>query len=456
MKRLDITDITTRVRLFSNSEYHLPPNQTYTNSHTKLKVVHKSCGNEFETTIANLLDNKNQIIKSGSTHCRYESQSKAQTLTLEDFIQSLDRSDLEEYELVSEYKDTNTPISVKHNCGLITIMKPREFKRYRTCPNCTNNNTMTSEKKAFRDFIRESVPFEYDIEHDVSLIVDNPNIKLDVYIPEMNIAFQYRTTRNSDKTDNMDDYKDFLIFRNLGIRVIMFFESEWYHKNDIVKNKILHILGYNKAKRINASDCMVVDMNTSTREKNEFLETNHIQGKDASNFKYGLTYNGELVSVMTFTKARASLNQEDRPEYLELSRFATDINYIVRGAFNKILKYLVNETDHLEGIETIGTFANLRFSNGDLYDRSNFKFIRQTKPSYWWYKKPKTRKNLIVKLSHRFTFNKYNIHKMYINGKLEHYDSSLNDKQNMKNNGYSYIYDYGNLYFELDLNKYRR
>jgi uncharacterized FAD-dependent dehydrogenase len=32
---------------------------------------------------------------------------------------------------------------------------------------------------------------------------------------------------------------------------------------------------------------------------------------------------------MTFTKARASLNQEDRPEYLELSRFATDINYIV-------------------------------------------------------------------------------------------------------------------------------
>ena len=45
---------------------------------------------------------------------------------------------------------------------------------------------------------------------------------------------------------------------------------------------------------------------------------------------------------------------------------------------------------------------------------------------------------------------------MYINGKLEHYDSSLNDKENMKNNGYSYIYDYGNLYFELNLNEYRR
>jgi len=61
------------------------------------------------------------------------------------------------------------------------------------------------------------------------------------------------------------------------------------------------------------------------KQSNEFLISNHLQGKCNSSIKIGLFYNNDLVSIMTFGKARYS------DADWELIRFCNKINISVVG-----------------------------------------------------------------------------------------------------------------------------
>ena len=113
-------------------------------------------------------------------------------------------------------------------------------------------------------------------------------------------------------------------------------------------------------------------MNTYT--KNSFLNEYHIQGEDKSSIKLGLIYNDELVCIMTFAKSRFNKSYD-----WELIRFCVKGGISVIGGFSKLLKSFVE----LYGGSII-SYADRRYSNGNVYNKNGFELIAVNKPSYYY------------------------------------------------------------------------
>ncbi len=110
--------------------------------------------------------------------------------------------------------------------------------------------------------------------------------------------------------------------KNNGYKLIHIFEHEWINKQEIIKAKLKALFNVEQT-RIYARKCIIKEI--SNKEKNDFLNTYHIQGIDTSKVKLGLFYQDELVAVMTFGKPRFNKNYE-----YELIRYATKYKIIGR------------------------------------------------------------------------------------------------------------------------------
>jgi hypothetical protein len=204
--------------------------------------------------------------------------------------------------------------------------------------------------------------------------------------------------------------------------VIQVFESEILRKTQIVMARLKHYLGLIK-RRIFARKCEIkhIDFNT----KNRFLNKYHIQGQDyGSGIFLGLFYKKRLVCIMTFAK---------RDGKYDLSRFCGINNFNVIGGAGKLLSFF----EKTYKPESIFSFADKRWSVGNLYFKLGFALTKQTEPSYFYFK-PKE-----GELNHKFGFRHRALSK-----KLSNYDPNLTEWENMKNHGWNKIYDCGLLKFE--------
>jgi hypothetical protein len=113
----------------------------------------------------------------------------------------------------------------------------------------------------------------------------------------------------------------------------------------------------------------------------------------------------------------------------ELSRFCT--SYSVIGIASRLLKYFEKNYEW----NKIYTFADRRWSEGNLYEK--LKMIEEGKinPDYSYFKGQNR--------YHKFGFR----HKQMKN-KLENYNSNLTEHENMLNNGWLRIYDCGKIKYE--------
>jgi len=112
------------------------------------------------------------------------------------------------------------------------------------CPTCfpINFNTSSGEKQ-ITDFIK-----------DTNLIVEENNrtqiqpYELDIWLPEKNIAIEYNGLYWHSDLHKSDDYHRMKwdLCQEKGIRLIQIFEDEWIQKSEIVKSRLLHILGLGK------------------------------------------------------------------------------------------------------------------------------------------------------------------------------------------------------------------
>lgn len=162
------------------------------------------------------------------------------------------------------------------------------------------------------------------------------------------------------------------------VRLIHIFEDEWLFKKEIVKSILSNILNANvNVNTIYARKCEIYEIEPNI--KNKFLERNHLLGKDQSKIKLGAFYNGELVSVMTFSRGNISRggNPFDR-NIFELSRFCSKLYTSIPGIASKFLSYFRKKYTWNE----IYSYADLRWSNGDLYHKLGFKLLHQTPPDY--------------------------------------------------------------------------
>jgi hypothetical protein len=116
------------------------------------------------------------------------------------------------------------------------------------------------------------------------------------------------------------------------------------------------------------------------KEAKMFLENNHIQGNVNSKVRLGLYYNNKLVSLMTFGGLRKNLGNTSNENIYELFRFCNLSNHIIIGGADKLFKHFIK---HYKPKEII-SYADRRWSQGDLYNKLNFIFSHNTKPNYFY------------------------------------------------------------------------
>lgn len=241
--------------------------------------------------------------------------------------------------------------------------------------------------------------------------------ELDIYIASHNFAIEYNGLRwhNELYKDKNYHQEKYLICKSKGIRLIQIFEDEWIEKKQLIKEKLIHLLGKSQQKKIFARACKIV--NVVYEDKTKFFEETHIQGDGKSSLNFGLLFADELVAVMSFCKRSDDL--------LELSRYSTKYNVV--GGFSKLLS-------HFDKVikKDIVTFADLRWSNGALYENNGFNLVETLKPDYAWVKNYKR-------------FHKFNFRHSRMKNKLDKYDQNLTEVENMHNNNYYRIYDAGKL-----------
>jgi len=249
-----------------------------------------------------------------------------------------------------EYKATYDIISKRYlyNTDICTICNPIGV-------------TYSNEEKKLSEFISENYSGE--------IILNNRSVikpyELDIYLPELNLAFEYNglywhSELYKEKNYHKNKYK---MCEINNIQLIQIWEDDWLNINDVVKSMILNKLVKTKTK-IYARKCEIREIYDNILIK-EFLNQNHIQGFVGSKIKIGLFYCNELVSLMTFS-------EKTKTKIYELNRFCNSLNTNVIGGASKLFNYFITNYKY----DKIISFSNNSYSNGKLYEK--LKFIKTT------------------------------------------------------------------------------
>lgn len=240
--------------------------------------------------------------------------------------------------------------------------------------------------------------------------------ELDIYIPSKSLAIEYCGLYwHSDLFKHSSYHKDKLgQCIDKGVRLLTIFEDEWIHRPEIVKAKLKSILGCSDTPTVGARKCRVIQV--SSQAKKEFLDQNHIQGDGPGSITYGLEHQGQLVACMTFI--------EERESRFNLNRYATSCR--IPGGFSKLMKHFQQQHQWNQ----IKSFADLRWSTGDLYSQSGFELDGLVAPDYQY---------VVGDLRiHKFNFRHTSGLK-----KLPNYDPTKTESQLMDEAGYLRIYNCG-------------
>lgn len=249
-------------------------------------------------------------------------------------------------------------------------------------------------------------------------------LELDFFLPDYNLGIElnglyWHSDKFKDNNYHLDKWKK---CQENGIRLISINEDEWNNTSNLIKNKILNVCGRTE-KGIYARKCFIKKIDNKTA--NNFLESHHIQGRNASIIlSYGAySPSFELIGVICYNKQRGTNNWE-------LIRFCHN-GKNNPGLFSKLFNFSINDFNP----EFIVSFADLRYSDGNLYEKNNFKFDKILKPDYRYVKDNKT--------YHKSTFKKSNIKAKF--NLTEEQINSKTEREWMKHFGYVRLYDVGKI-----------
>lgn len=255
-------------------------------------------------------------------------------------------------------------------------------------------------------------------------------LEIDIFLPELKIGFEFNGLYwHSEDKIGKDYHRNKLdYFKNLGIRIYNIWEDDWDNKRDIIKSQIKNWVGISTNK-IWARSCQIVEIDDIKLSK-EFLDKNHIQGNIRSSIKIGLLYNSELVSIMTFDNLEGRKKMETGG--FNLSRFCSKLDTNVIGGASKILKFFIDKYKP----KRIISFADLDWSDGNLYFKLGFNLIKTLNPDYKY----------IVNFK-RENKQKFTKKKLIKRG----FDPTLTESIITKELGYDKIFNCGQLKFEIKL-----
>jgi len=255
----------------------------------------------------------------------------------------------------------------------------------------------------------------------------NPK-EIDIYLPEKNLAIEFNGIywHSSKFLDKFYHLNKTLECESQGIQLLQIFENEWNEKPDIWKSVIRTKLGLIDTK-IYGRKCVIKEV--SIPEGKLFFENNHLQGGLNKGKHLGLYFDDQLVACISYGSSRFERNTT------EIYRFASLLNTSVIGGFSKLMKQVP---------KPIVSYANRRWSNGNVYTKNGFEFVSETEPNYQYYK--------CGKVYSRQKFMKHKLEKLVGTGLIDLYFEEYTESEIMELNGFEKIYDCGNLKYVLKTN----
>lgn len=399
----------------------------YNGIFTKATLRCKKHDHIFKTTPNTHLYSKH----GGCSQC----VSEEKRVTFEEFLERSSRLHKNFYyydNIKPEDYDGITRTKVKIDCPVHGIFKQSIFDHYimgNGCPKCGN------KKSRLEDFI-EKFLLRYDVkfeQHKLGLI--SP-YEVDFYLPDYKTAIEvnglrYHSEFNGNKKRRYHLNKTKLCAEK-GIKLIHIFEDEIVHKPNIVINKLRSILNLKKI-RIHGRKCEVKEI--STELKSNFLNKYHLQGDDNSTVKLGLFFKNRLISVMTFGYIKGESNKimEESRRY-DLKRYCGISSAYVLGGAGKLLKYFERNYNP----SYIISYADKRWSTGEVYFNLEFNHLRDNPPNY----------RVTTGRYPYITYHKKSFQKDKLDKKLKNYDENISEWENLKANGWDRIWDCGLMVFE--------
>lgn len=304
-----------------------------------------------------------------------------------------------------------------------TVFESYYYSRIPRCSKCYPNS-LSTHQKLITNFISKYFQVE---SCNRSIIAP---LELDIYILNKKIAIEIDGIYwHSELNGVQKDYhiNKTNLCKEKDIQLIHIFDDEIVNKPKIVESILKHKLNI-VSRKIYARKCVVRKIDYKTR--NKFIEKYHIQGDSIGTcIDLGLFYKNRLVSVMTFSKLRKSLGHNNQIDEYELNRYCTINNFTIIGAAGKLLSYF--EKNYKP--KSIISYADRRWSNGNLYYKLGFQLDHISDPNYWYFKDNYIRE-------HRFKYRKSVLVKQGEN-------TNLTEWEIMQKRGYNRVWDCGNLVF---------
>jgi len=336
------------------------------------------------------------------------------------------------FELIGEYKNANTPISVKCTNGHITIFRWHRWVKKPTCTECGKRPTITyngicatlgsegyvvlsKEYLNAQTHLDVQCPKQHkypvtwtnwqqghrcpvcspgkasvaekeivEIFKGYCPIENNRSVlsgkELDIYFPIQKVAIEYcglfwhSTASPRGNVDSRYHRNKMDGCNNQNIRLLTIFEDEWLTNKEICTSRINSALGIVQS-RVFARKCVARQI--LNQEAYEFLKRTHLQGPGTCKVAYGLFYNNQLVQVMTFgSPTRAHTAKGKR--VLEMKRLAGELNTIIVGGASKLFK-LGFQYAKQNNFDVIKSYCDLRWGTGNLYAKLGFTKSYETK-----------------------------------------------------------------------------
>jgi hypothetical protein len=243
--------------------------------------------------------------------------------------------------------------------------------------------------------------------------------ELDIYIPDRKIAIEYCGLywhgESAGKTRTYHQQK-YIACEKQGIQLITIYDWEWKNRRYAVEQKLRTVLGVQNGPKTNARDCQPREIPADVAAS--FYNKHHVQGRGPGSIHYGLyDSNSTLVAAMSFILST---------EHTTLNRFAT--NGRVPGAFTKLLTHFTRNNEWT----IIVSFADLRWSTGGVYYKCGFTLDGIVAPEYAYIVNGEPK--------HKFGFRHAQLPQ-----KIQNYDPTLSEWENMKASGIDRVWDCGKL-----------
>jgi hypothetical protein len=238
--------------------------------------------------------------------------------------------------------------------------------------------------------------------------------------------------------DDINNKKDLVNIHKQYENCYSFLQDEWKNNAVLIYDKIKHLVKQSDKIKIHARQCIIEEVDYD--DVKDFINANHIQ-KTQRNGSINLAayYNGDMIAVMNFSKPRFNNGNKhiDDVKYygdecFELLRFCTHSDYVIPGIASKLLTYFKN--NHF--FTAIYSYANKRYSSGNVYTKLGFTLESENNKGYYYIKDG-------------ISYDRYGFYKKDLSKKLQHFDEALTEEANVINNGYVRLDDIGQYKFVM-------